>query len=101
MKILPNDKVKMLQFPVLSEDCNISHFVTTRRGGCSKDAYATFNCSPFTDDEMEHVRRNQELLFEAMPVKLSELIIPHQTHGVKNLVIDRAFLALSETASAS
>lgn len=29
-------------------------------------------------------------------MKLSELIIPHQTHGVKNLVIDRAFLALSE-----
>ena len=92
---LAEDK-KMLGYGSLGSYSNISHFVTTRRGGCSKDAYATFNCSPFTDDEMEHVRRNQELLFEAMPVKLSELIIPHQTHGVKNLVIDRAFLALSE-----
>ena len=59
---LAEDK-KMLGYGSLGSYSNISHFVTPRRGGCSKDAYATFNCSPITDDEMEHVRRNQELLF--------------------------------------
>ena len=87
---------KVLGYGSLGSYSNISHFVTTRRGGCSKDAYATFNCSPFSGDEMENVRRNQELLFEATSVKPSELIIPHQTHGVRNLVIDRTFLSLPE-----
>lgn len=87
---------KVLGYESLGSYSNISHFVTTRRGGCSKDAYATFNCSPFSGDEMENVRRNQELLFEATSVKPSELIIPHQTHGVRNLVIDRTFLSLPE-----
>lgn len=63
---LAEDK-KMLGYGSLGSYSNISHFVTTRRGGCSKDAYATFNCSPFTDDEWSMYAGIQELLFEAMP----------------------------------
>ena len=59
-----------------AEDNLIAAHCHNTKGG----AYVDFGL--FTDDEMEHVRRNQELLFEAMPVKLSELIIPHQTNGV-------------------
>lgn len=40
----------MLQFPALSEDCNISHFVTTRQGGVSKGAYASFNPGEYSGD---------------------------------------------------
>ena len=83
---LAEDK-KMLGYGSLGSYSNISHFVTTRRGGCSKDAYATFNCSPFTDDEMEHVRRNQELLFEAMPV-LSEGERRVRLEGIDALMTD-------------
>ena len=63
MKILPNDKVKMLQFPVLSEDCNISHFVTTRQGGVSKGAYASFNPGEYSGDNPEAVRAKPETSF--------------------------------------
>ena len=40
----------MLQFPALSEDCNISHFVTTRQGGVSEGAYASFNPGEYSGD---------------------------------------------------
>lgn len=93
---LTQDK-RMLGYASLGAYSNIFHFVTTRRGGCSKGAYATFNCSPFAGDEVECVRWNQKLLFEAMPKQPQALIIPHQTHGVKTLVIDRSFLLLPET----
>lgn len=92
---LTEDK-RMLGYGSLGAYPNIFHFVTTRRGGYGKDAYATFNCSPFAGDDAACVRRNQELLFEAMPAKPCELIIPHQTHGVKSRVVDKAFLTLSE-----
>lgn len=93
---LTNDK-RMLGYGLLSTYSDIFHFVTTRWGGCGTGTYATFNCSPFTGDDAACVRRNQELLFKAMPEKARELIIPHQTHGVKNRVVDKAFLSLSET----
>lgn len=90
---LTKDK-RMLGYASLDVYSDIFHFVTTRIGGCSEGTYATFNCSPFAGDERVCVRRNQEILFEAMPEKPRELIIPHQTHGTKSLVVDETFLTL-------
>lgn len=87
---------RMLGYESLGSYSNISHFVTTRRGGYSEaGAYGTFNCSPFSGDEAAAVRRNQQLLCKGMSQKPDELIIPFQTHGVKSLTIDKAFLAAS------
>lgn len=82
----------MLGYESLGSYSNISHFVTTRRGGCSEGAYASFNCSPFHGDEAEHVRKNQEMLRRTLPRMPKELIIPNQIHGTKSLLIDEAFL---------
>ena len=54
----------MLGYESLSSYSNISHFVTTRQGGCSEGNYASFNCTPYSGDEAEKVRRNQTLLME-------------------------------------
>lgn len=81
----------MLGFKLLSACPNISHFVTTRYGGCSEDAYGTFNCSPFCGDEEENVRKNQQLLLDALPVKPVELVIPHQVHGSDCLEISDCY----------
>lgn len=43
---LTDDK-KMLGYGLLGAYPNISHFVTTRHGGYSEGAYASFNCSPY------------------------------------------------------
>ncbi|WP_291530158.1 peptidoglycan editing factor PgeF [Bacteroides sp. UBA939] len=83
----------MLGYSVMAPYPNIFCFATTRRGGFSKEEnYASFNCTPYTGDDAESVRRNQELLLHSMPRPAQELVIPFQTHGTKAEVIDEAYL---------
>lgn len=92
---LTEDK-RMLGYRSLDAYPNIFHFVTTRQGGYGKEAYATFNCSPFAGDDADVVSRNQEELISGMPRRPHELIIPHQIHGTKSLVIGKEFLSSSK-----
>lgn len=89
------DDRKMLGYALLGAYPNISHFVTTRHGGYSEGAYASFNCSPFSGDELERVEKNQTLLFQSLSQAPRHLIIPFQTHGTKILPVDEKFLGAS------
>ena len=91
MIALTEDK-RMLGYGVMTPYSNIFCFATTRRGGFSKGDYASFNCTPYTGDDAESVRRNQELLCNSMPQQPKELVIPFQTHGTKVEVIDEKYL---------
>ena len=91
---LTEDK-RMLGYESLSSYSNISHFVTTRRGGYSEGAYASFNCSHYSGDEPERVCLNRKLLLEALPQSLVELVVPVQTHGTEILHIEDTFTGLS------
>ena len=57
---LTKDK-RMLGYEALAPYPDISCFVTTRHGGCSTGNYASFNCTPYTGDHPDCVRKNQEL----------------------------------------
>ena len=83
---------KMLGYELLASYLGISCFVTTRHGGCSQGNYASLNCTPYTGDEAEAVRRNQEIVCSSLPQRPQELVIPFQTHGTKALVIDGTYL---------
>ena len=85
----------MLGYESLSSYSNISHFVTTRQGGCSEGNYASFNCTPYSGDEAEKVWRNQTLLMEGMSQTPEELVIPVQTHETNCLLIGDAYLSAS------
>ena len=91
MIALTEDK-RMLGYGVMTPYSNIFCFATTRRGGFSKGDYASFNCTSYTGDDAESVRRNQELLCNSMPQQPKELVIPFQTHGTKVEVIDEKYL---------
>lgn len=82
---------RMLGYESLSSYPNISHFVTTRHGGCGEGAYGSFNCSPYCGDDAEVVRRNQELLIEGMSHKPVALVIPRQTHGTDCMLVQDLF----------
>lgn len=96
MKILSNDRVKMLQFPVLGEDCNIFHFVTARQGGVSKGAYASFNPGEYSGDDPEAVRANRKLLSEVIGIPAERILAPFQVHGAEIRPIGPGFLSLPE-----
>lgn len=83
---------KMLGYEILASYPDISCFVTTRYGGCSRENYASLNCTPYTGDEPEAVRRNQEIICSSLPQCPKELVIPFQTHGTKSFVIDETYL---------
>lgn len=83
----------MLGYESLVAYPDIIHFVTTRHGGYSQGTYASFNCSPFSGDVPEQVSRNQERLFEGLPQRPHELVIPHQVHDTRCLWIDKAYLS--------
>lgn len=88
---LTKDK-RMLGYEALAPYPDISCFVTTRHGGCSTGNYASFNCTPYTGDHPDCVRKNQELLCAALPFTPRELVIPFQTHGISSLIIDETYL---------
>lgn len=82
----------MLEYELINSHPGIFAFSTTRHGGCSQGHYASFNCTPYTGDDAEAVRRNQEVLCATLPQRPRELIIPYQTHGTRTLVIDDTYL---------
>lgn len=69
-------------------------FSTTRHGGVSTGAYASFNANHYCGDEPENVAKNRTLLCERLGIEESHLIVPHQTHKTVTRIIDDAFLAL-------
>lgn len=93
---LTEDK-RMLGYEALAPYSNISCFVTTRHGGCSQGSYASLNCTPYTGDDAECVRRNREIVCDTLPQRPKELVIPFQTHGTQALVIDGEYLEADET----
>lgn len=90
-----NDKM-MLEYGLNRSYPGIFCFSTTRHGGVSTGNYASLNCTPYTGDDPDCVRQNQEILLSAMPQRPRELIIPWQTHGTRVLPIDEAFLSAGE-----
>jgi YfiH family protein len=91
--ILKNKSVKMLQFEHLSEERNISHFVTTRYGGFSSGNYASLNLSVYCGDNPQIVAENRRLLCDSLKISSNALYVPHQTHGAKVAVLDQVFLS--------
>ena len=73
-------------------------FSTTRHGGCGSGAYGSFNCTPYTGDELSVVLANQELLCKLVGITAEQLIVPYQTHSCNVIIVDEAFMQLSSDA---
>lgn len=95
-----NDDVEVLQSDRWTEDCNISHFMTTRSGGVSAGNYGGLNAGRFTGDNPQHVARNIERLCDGLHLPPERLIMPHQTHGSRIRKIGADFLTLPPSEQA-
>ncbi|MDL2208994.1 peptidoglycan editing factor PgeF [Parabacteroides sp. OttesenSCG-928-O15] len=91
----PEYTIEMLQFDLLKGNCNISHFVTTRQGGVGRGAYASLNLGYYCGDKQEAVDENRIRLCDQLGISTASLIVPHQTHGLEALCVDKIFLSLS------
>lgn len=70
----------------------LKSFCTTREGGFSRGAYASFNQSPYSGDNPADYLHNRQKLCETIGITADRLVIPFQTHEDKILVIDEDFL---------
>ena len=59
----------------------ISHFVSTRKGGVSKDSYATLNIGLHQDDKKENVLENRQRVAKAIGITKEAMVFAEQVHG--------------------
>lgn len=71
---------ELLGYDLFASFPNIIAFSTTRKGGCSKGKYASFNCSPYCGDNPVVVQQNLQHLSTLLPTIPIEWVIPHQIH---------------------
>jgi YfiH family protein len=80
--------LKILQFPTLSKERRIIHFMTTRHGGVSTGPYASLNLGEYGGDDPAAVRRNRERLCALLGISPANLCVPRQVHGDKAALIE-------------
>lgn len=81
----------LLHFENLSEFKNLFHFTTTVSGGVSDGDYATFNLGMYSGDDIDCVAENRERLAQILNIQEEDIIVPHQIHDDKILIIDETF----------
>jgi len=75
-------------------------FSTSRQGGVSKGNYAEFNINRYCGDNESDIEENRRLLSELIAQKTGQnfstdkIVMPHQVHGVKAVVVDEQLLKL-------
>ncbi|HJV79081.1 MAG TPA: peptidoglycan editing factor PgeF [Paludibacter sp.] len=85
----------MITYNLLDKYNEIAHFYTSRKGGVSVGNYASFNLSPFSGDNPQHLNGNQQILCNKLGIDSEKLIIPFQTHGTEIREISDAFFQLT------
>ena len=76
-------------------DTKIQHFSTTRNGGVSSGAFESLNLGNYSDDSSLNIFENRTRVARNFHLEADQLMTPHQTHGNKVLLVDHAFLNLS------
>lgn len=69
-------------------------FSTTRFGGCSTGNYAEFNINRYCGDSSGAISQNLEALCAELAISSDCLLMPHQVHLDKLVLVDRALLSL-------
>lgn len=81
--------VPYLAYPLLEKSGIVNHGFSTRLGGVSKGFCASMNISTTRGDDPQAVARNQELIAQAVGVRVSDFTYTHQTHTT-NVAVVRA-----------
>ena len=70
-------------------------FSSTRQGGVSKGVFGAFNINEFCGDNPDDIVRNRLLLATELGITPDHIIMPHQVHEAKGIVIDNTWRHLT------
>jgi YfiH family protein len=87
-----NEGLQLLEYNLAP---SVRAFTTTRKGGVSTDAYASFNITHYCGDNALNVLENRKILCNHLGINNDALILPHQTHSTNVINIDHDFLNLT------
>ncbi len=89
--------VKMIHFPIfdLYKD-RLFAVSTTRKGGVSKEKYASMNLCNYVEDNPEDIAENRRIFCHTHHINPSRILFPRQTHDDKIININSDFLRLPE-----
>jgi len=80
---------------------NINHCFFTKKGGFSKGIYKSLNCGKGSMDEKKNIDKNLTLVSKKIKVKKNKLLLMHQTHSNKVIIIDNKSKRLKKINSDS
>ena len=86
MSVFTN-KIGKLEY-LTAEEISVPHCFTTRFGGVSEGYLSSLNLGIHRGDKPEHVRRNYEILGEALGFDVDQLVFTRQTHTNIVRVVD-------------
>ena len=73
-----------------AKNLNIPHAFTTRHGGVSEGVFGSLNIALHRGDADENVKRNYEILADALGFDLKDLVLTRQTHSDIVRVVTRS-----------
>ena len=68
---------------------NIKHCFFSRRGGFSKGIYQSLNCGKGSKDNKKNVSRNLYFVSKKMKINQKKLLLMHQTHSNKVIIVHK------------
>ena len=86
MSVLTN-KIGKLEY-LTAEEISVPHCFTTRHGGVSEGYLSSLNLGIHRGDQPENVRKNYEILGEALGFDIENLVFTRQTHTNIVRVVD-------------
>lgn len=79
--------VPYLSYPLFERTGIVNHGFSTRLGGVSRGEWSTMNISTTRGDDPEHIRKNRELIAQAIGVSAGDFTYTNQTHTTKVAVV--------------
>ncbi len=79
--------VPYLSCPLFERTGIVNHGFSTRLGGVSQGEWAAMNISTTRGDDPEHIKRNRELIAQAIGVSAEDFTYTHQTHTTNVAVV--------------
>ena len=72
---------------------NIKHCFFSKKGGFSKGIYKSLNCGKGSNDSKKNIRKNLAIVSTKMGVLQKKLLLMHQTHSNKVMVVNNRNMA--------
>ena len=80
---------------------NIKHCFFTKKGGFSKGIYKSLNCGKGSNDSKKNIYKNLVIVSTKMGVPQKKLLLMHQTHSNKVIIVNNKNITLKKFDSDS